>query len=366
MSVLPSDVVIYGCADMPEADSASVGGAIDFTKRIDFSDISPNGTMDAVSSSASDTATKFQVTGRDATGAVVTPAAGTLNGTTPVTGIGSSQTFERLLAAVITGGAIAGLSSPGGTAAVGDMAIYAHTPIISGHTAQAGSANHSGTTPALVKLQSGDGSSVAVGQIIRIKSNTGVNQLRRIIATSGYGTDIVAVNRDWSTPPDATSTYDVYEGMLFEILPNPVLAITRLFATAAADIAGGSQRIFYEKGFVVNNNTATALTPVSPNTGVGVEISGESPTLPSGVLLDLGLGAGFDDSLTIANRQTAPSGISFVMQPAYVYAPSPGNLAPGSAPNVVGALAVWLRLTVPAGGATYKGAPTIQTNGNTV
>jgi len=33
-------------------------------------------------------------------------------------------------------------------------------------TAQAGSANHSGTTPALFKLQSGDGAGVSAGQII--------------------------------------------------------------------------------------------------------------------------------------------------------------------------------------------------------
>jgi hypothetical protein len=361
MSVLPSDIVIYGSAEMPEADGATVGGAVDFTKRIDFSDVSPTGTLDVVSSSASDTATKITYLVRDATGAIQSVTA-TLNGQTPVTG---SQTAERLLAAALTGGAIAGLANPGGTAPTGDIALYAHTAIISGHTAQTGSANHSGATPALMKLQNGDGSTVAVGQIIRTTGGTGPNQIRRVIATSGYGTDAVAINRDWTTVPDATTTYNVSEGMLFDSAPNQVLAITRLFATAAADVSGGSQRIFYEKGFLVSNNTATALTPQSPNSGVGVEITGESPSLPSGVLLDLGLGTGFDDSTTIANRQTAPSGISFTTQPAPVYVPSPGNLAPGASPNAAGALAVWFRLTVPAGSATYKGAPTIQTSGNT-
>jgi hypothetical protein len=361
MSVLPSDIVVYGCVDMPEADGSTVGGAPDFTKRLDFSDVSPNGTLDVVSSSTSDTATKITYLVRDATGAIQSVTA-TLNGQTPVTG---SQTAERLLAAAITGGAIAGITNPGGTTAVGDIALFAHTLIVSAHTAQAGSANHSGTTPALMKLQSGDGSTVAVGQLIRTTGGTGPQQIRRIIAITGYGTDVVAVNRDWGTVPDATTTYNVAEGMLFEISPNAVLAITRMFATAAADVPGGSTRTFYEKGFVVNNNTATALTPQSPNTGVGVEISGDSPSLPGSALLDLGLGTAYDDSTTAANRQTAPSGITFTTQPANVFAPSPGNLASGAAPNTAGALAVWFRLTVPAGTAPYKGAATLQTTGNT-
>ena len=37
-----------------------------------------------------------------------------------------------------------------------------------------------------------------------------------------------------------------------------------------------------------------------------------------------------------------------------------------SPPNAAGAMAVWLRLTVPAGSLPYKGAATIQTSGSTV
>jgi hypothetical protein len=360
MSVLPSDIVVYGCADMPEADGVTVGGAVDFTKRLAFTDIAPNGTLDAVSSSASDGATRLQMMVRDATGAIQTPAAVTLTGTTPVTGIGS-VTAERLLAAVITGGAIAGLSNPGGTAAVGDIALYAHTPVVSAHTAQAGSADHSGTTPALLKLQSGDGAAVALGQIIRIKSGTGANQLRMIVATSGYGSDVVAINRDWTTVPDVTSTYDVYQGMLFEIAPNPVSAITRMFVTAAADVPGGAARSYYEKGFVVDNNTATALT------GAQIEISSDAPALPGGTALDIALATALADTGTAANRQTAPStGIGgFVTQPALVAVPGSGNLPPGAAPNAAGAQGVWFRLTLPAGTTAYKGSVQIQAQGAT-
>ena len=213
MSVLPSDIVLYGAANMPEADSATVGGSVDFTKSVDFFDVTPNGFLDVVSSSASDTATKITYQVRDGTGAPQSVTAA-LNGQTPVTG---AQTAERLLAAVITGGAIAGLSNPGGTAATGDVALYAHTAVISAHTAQSGSAQASGATPALFKLQAGDGASVSIGQIIRTKTGTGPNQLRKIIAVTGYGTDIVAVNRNWGTLPDATTTYDVYQLSLIHI-----------------------------------------------------------------------------------------------------------------------------------------------------
>ena len=40
MSVVPSDIVTYGSANMPEADGVTIGGAVDFTKRVAFYDIS--------------------------------------------------------------------------------------------------------------------------------------------------------------------------------------------------------------------------------------------------------------------------------------------------------------------------------------
>src|SRR5258707_2788761 len=141
MSVLPSDVVAYGSLNMPEADSATIGGAVDFSKAVAWYDLSANDTITAVSSSASDTATKLQVMGRDNTGVVVTSSVATLTGQTVVTNVGSLGTVERLLAAVTTGGAIAGLSNPGGTTAVGDIAVYRATAVLSARTAQTGAAN---------------------------------------------------------------------------------------------------------------------------------------------------------------------------------------------------------------------------------
>jgi hypothetical protein len=359
MSVLPSDLVVYGCLDMPEADSATVGNAVDFSSRVAFYDLTPTGTVDVVSSSASDTATQIHYYGRDATGVIQNETL-TLSGQTVVTG---TKSLERLLYVATSGGG--GASKPiatvSGTAAVGDVALISHAAVISGHTAQAGSANSAGTTPALFKLQSGDGASVAVGQIIRITNNlpSGVtSQLRQIVATSGYGADVVAVNRDWGTVPTSSTTYNVHQGILFEIAPNQVKFITRLFSAVAADVPAGSARTFYEKVFTVNNNTATALTSAQ------VEVLSETPSLPSGALLDIGPSAGLNDTATIANRQTAPGSVTFTTQPALVNVPG-GTLPSGSVPNSAGAQAWWLRLTLPPGTAAYKGFADLRTQGTT-
>jgi len=368
MSVLPSDIVVYGSANMPEADGAINGGAVDFTRRVAFYDIAPAGSVDVISSSTTDTATKITYYGRDVTGIIQSQTL-TLNGQTWITG---SQPLERLLYAALSGATANGpVADPGGTAAVGDVALAAHNCVLpSGsvttdltvRTAQNGSANHSGTTPALLKLQAGDGIGVSVGQIIWTKSGTGSNQLRQIIATSGYGTDLVAVNRDWGTIPDNTSTYKILQGMLFEISPNTVTAVIRMFSNTAADGPTGLQRTYYEKVFVVNNSTGTALT------GAQIEVASETPSLPSGALLDLALTTALNDTGTAANRQGAPSsGVgSFIAQPALVNVTGPGNLPPGSAPNTISAQGVWLRLTLPAGAASYKGSADLRTQGTTV
>src|SRR5439155_15947009 len=162
--------------------------------------------------------------------------------------------------------------------------------------------------------------------------------------------------RDWGAVPDGTTTYKILQGMLFEISPNPVTAVIRMFSTSAADAPTGSLRIYYEKVFVVNNNPATALT------GAQIQVADEVPTLPSGASLDLAVSTALNDTGTVANRQTAPSsGVgAFTMQPAYVGVPGPGSLSSGAAPNAAGAQGVWLRLTLPAGTAAYKGSANLR------
>ena len=98
-----------------------------------------------------------------------------------------------------------------------------------------------------------------------------------------------------------------------------------------------------------------------------IEVANETPSLPSGALVDLALTTLLNDTGTVINRQTAPSsGIgAFTTQPAFVNVPGPGNLPSGPAPNAAGAQGVWLRLTLPAGATAYKGSAALRIQGTT-
>lgn len=378
MSVTPNQITLYGSLKMPEADGVMVGGVPDITKRVAFYDLSTNGTVDVVSSSGSDTATKIQISGRDSTGVIQTPASVTVTGTTLIANA-FGQSFSRLLYGIISGGnTVSGstfpLANPGGTAAVGDVAAIATTRTISNHIAQAGSANTTGTTPPLLNLASGDGATIGaltnsgLGLVVYIKSGTGSGQLRYITvpySSGAYGADFVAVNRDWGTIPDNTSHYDIAPGFLFEISPNPVTAITRIFATSQADVPGGSQRFFYEKVFVLNTNTTFALTSAQ------LAIFSETPSIPSGAALAIALDTALDGNVTSVTRQTLPldttgGALTFTSQTPSstpVSVPSPGNLPSGNA--AADAEGIWTRLTLNAGTTVYNGSLDYRTTGST-
>jgi len=99
MSIVASDLVAYGSASMPDDDTATnIGGAIDTTVRIVFTDISPTGAIEMLSSAAGDTTQTVTVYGRNAGGTLINEAK-TLNGTTVVS---FSSTFERILKIVIS------------------------------------------------------------------------------------------------------------------------------------------------------------------------------------------------------------------------------------------------------------------------
>jgi hypothetical protein len=347
MSVKESEVVVYGSANMPEDDVSTVGGAVSFSTAVFFGDLVANSVMNVVSSSASDTAATLAVTGRSAGGIIQTDGALTLNGTTPVAG---TLTHERLLKAIAAG-----------TAAVGDLAAISATKVISNHTATAG-AQSTGTTAASIGLQTGDGASVAVGQIIRIINNSpaGVNfQLRRIIRISG---DIAYVNRDWTTLITSASTYDVHTGLLLDISPNQITKVRRAFYGAAANAGGGASKDLYEKIFYVNNNTTIALTLASIIKQVD----------PSAGTLQIAVCKALNDTATAANRATLPangdaSALTFTAgaAPQSQNVPSPQNLPSGAAPNTAGAEGVWLKLTLAAGLAATKTTYDVRATGQT-
>ena len=94
MSIATTDLKKYGAASRPEDDTAASGGAIDAACVLEVTQMASTTTLEAVSSAAGDTM-NLTITGRDATGAVVSQTLA-LTGTT----VGAfSQTFERFLKA---------------------------------------------------------------------------------------------------------------------------------------------------------------------------------------------------------------------------------------------------------------------------
>ena len=99
MPLVDSDFVVYGSAVMPDDDSATnIGGAIDTTKRVVFTDIPATGTVGVYSSDANDNTQNVTITGRDSTGVIVSETL-SLNGTTKVSG---AQSFERILKILVS------------------------------------------------------------------------------------------------------------------------------------------------------------------------------------------------------------------------------------------------------------------------
>jgi hypothetical protein len=343
MSVSQSDLRLYGSANMSDT-TGTTGGAVTFSNKVFFQDLSTNVIPSFVSSSASDTATTIAITTLSASGVIQTDTV-TLTGTT----VGAAtHTASRLMKAVA-----------GGTTAVGDIAALGNK-IISAHTMQAGTAN--GCT-----LQSGDGASVAIGSIIRITNNTpsgANNQLRTVIAVS---TDTVVVNRPWGTNPSSSTTYDVWTGMLFDLAPNQITQVRRPFYGAYAQAGGGSTNIWYEKLFAVCDNTTTALTAAAI-----IKNADPSGLYSGSGALDFALCTALNDtnSITTSLNPGSPPGsitsYSSGAAPQTVNVPSPQILPSGAAPNAAGAQGIWLKLTLVAGEATISSFMDVQTTGQTV
>lgn len=121
MPVAASDIVFYGSASMPDDDAVTdIGGAIDTTKRVVFTDIDSPGSIEIVSSAAGDTSQTVTVTGRNSAGEIISDVQ-TLNGTTPVAMTG---TFERLLKAVVSA-SHTGTVTVRKASAGGDLMVFA-------------------------------------------------------------------------------------------------------------------------------------------------------------------------------------------------------------------------------------------------
>jgi len=103
MSIATTELILYGSAVMPDDDSTSnIGGAIDTAKKIVFSDITPAGTVEMVSSSGSDTTQTVTIYGRNAAGELISEVK-------TVAGVGVvafTLTWERIQKVVMSATAV--------------------------------------------------------------------------------------------------------------------------------------------------------------------------------------------------------------------------------------------------------------------
>lgn len=331
MSVLPSDLILYGCANHQETDSGTQGGAISTSKKLVFVDITPTGNMQVISSAAGDTTQTVTLTGRDAGGVIISEVK-TLNGTTAVA-MTTNTSWERLLKAVKS------------ATTTGDVAAEAVTATLS-NTAQGGAA---ATTSLMAYITLNAGASASNdaynGQVIRTTGGTGPNQIRWIVGYDGT-TKRAYVSRDWGTVPDATTTFRVAQGMVFDKSPVEILEVRRPFYNASADVVGGSSRDYYEKVFLKNTHATLALTTAT--------IAEQAD--PSGKIT-FALGTALDDTGTATDRRTVPaSGVS-AFDSATKNVANSQNLTAGTAQSV------WLKLTLAAGDAAQKTTYTVAANG---
>jgi hypothetical protein len=103
MPIVASDIVAYGSASMPDDDTPTgIGGAIDTTIRVVFTDIAATDQVEFLSSSASDTTQTLTIYGRNAAGELVSEG----NLITGVTQVTTTLAFERILKITLSATAV--------------------------------------------------------------------------------------------------------------------------------------------------------------------------------------------------------------------------------------------------------------------
>lgn len=310
MAVVDFDICLYGSNSMPDDDTATnIGGAIATSKKPMFSAITVNQTMQYISSAAGDTTQTVTVSYLDTSNALQTEVK-TLNGTTAVAGSATMKTLLKGIKSATT---------------TGDVAVESTTAIRS-NTATAGAA-------ATITLDAGASAvdDFYKGNIIRTTGGTGPNQIREIISYVG-ATKVASVSRGWGTNPDATTTFRIAQGFLFDKLPAEITEVRRPFFNAQANATGGATKTYYDKIFIKNTNSSSGLTTAS------VLLSANPASVASFALETAVDGTGTNG---VGNtRLIAPASLTFDGTTKAI----PGNaLAAGIT------IGVWCKLTLTAG-----------------
>lgn len=329
MSVAICDIKTYGSASMPDDDSSTnIGGAIDTQKKAEMKDISPSGNIEIISSASGDTSQTVAVTGRDAAGVQISETK-TLNGQTAVA-MTAQTTWERLLKAVKS------------ATAAGDVAVEAVTAERT-NTAQGGGADASGNPYIDLDAAANAADDYYNGMVIRTTGGTGPNQIRQVIDYVG-STKRAYVSRTWGTNPDATTTFRVAQGMVFDKSPVEIMQVRRPFFNASAPSTG--TRKYYEKLFFKNTHATLALT--SAVIKEASDPSGKIAFMLPATLDDTG-GNGAGNS-----RQVAPAG---------TFDSADKNVANSQNHSAGAAQGVWVELSLAAGDPATKTTYTLREQG---
>jgi hypothetical protein len=295
VAVALHELQCLGSALTAESDIGMVGGVDDDTKKIgSFADVE-NEAVQLVAEEAGDVGTFFVLVVGDDMAGDNADQSQLVNGQTPVAYSPTYKRIHRVRASNFN-------QSNG-------WCIESQTPITTG-TAQGGTA----TT---IQLDAG-APTLARGDVIRLTGGTAAGKIRSIIEwDDGTKTAIV---KDWEAgPPDATTTYTVAKGLVTSFT---IVEVRRLFVNVPTPPAAGAQVKYYDKMHFRNDGGDLF-------TGVQLSLVDPSGKVKFGVAAD-----GINDSATIANRLTAPAGVTF-------------DTVPVALPNLDGgdAIGIWVELT---------------------
>lgn len=135
-----------------------------------------------------------------------------------------------------------------------------------------------------------------------------------------------------------------------------VTQIRRPFYNVSADTVDGSDRAFYEKVFVKNNNASSDLLSASiSEQSDGVDTAGSGS-----VEFDLEIAK--NDANTSSNRITAPAASGLLNSGTFN---SSSKNVPGTDLAATEAIGVWLKLSLPKGTAATNTTYTLRVSGST-
>lgn len=331
MSVAASDLFCYGSLQMAEDDTTlAIGSGIDTSTKISFEDLTGsqiNGNIGIVASAAS--TANVTVYGRNSAGELISETKA-LSGTTPVY-MSSNTAWNRILKATR------------GTSQQLNVAVLSSGTVRS-NTLAAG-----GTTSVTLDASASSTDNFYQFKILRMTGGAAANSISQII--SYVGSTKVAYLSPALSGTASADAYSIHDGMLLDSHPTIIMTCRRPFYNAAADVATGTTRNYYDKVFIKNNHATLALTNA-------VISEYEDPTANVTFALESGLnGVGTNGS---NNRQTAPSTGVTAFDSANKNVTNSQNHSAGSAQGV------WLKLTLAAGASAANSYYILRESGQSI